>query len=130
MAKKKTEVQEVQEVQEEKVEVITEIEKKITLLEERIASLNKQIDKAEIELKKISVVAVNYDKMVKTVDNLFVADLTNRYGFDGEMMYYIGAASSTMYKKPINEEIVDLISRIDTLDWKGIQKINKHFMKK
>jgi len=85
----------------------------------------------EAALKNLTEITETYNlinKNIKNLDQLFVKDITDRYGFNAQYMYYIGAASGRIYRKPINTEIADLISRIDTLTWRDIQKINQYFM--
>jgi len=97
-------------------------------LEKKLEELNSNILTAEKKLEELNSIAVKAQKMIKNIDCLFTLDLSKRYGFDQNNMYYIGTASNRIYKKPIDEEIVGLISRIDILDWREIQKINQHFM--
>ena len=108
----------------------TEAEKYIKLLEAKIESLNKLVIDSVKSIEYLDDIARKANKVIARVDNLFVDDLCKRYGFDSETMYYIGTASSYVYRKPINKEIVALISRIDVLDWRQIQIINKYFMQK
>ena len=112
----------------EKPKTLTETEKQILVLEKKLEELNSNILTAEKKLEELNSIAVKAQKMIKNIDCLFTLDLSKRYGFDQNNMYYIGTASNRIYKKPIDEEIVGLISRIDILDWREIQKINQHFM--
>ncbi len=120
------------------VEKTTQKQKKekVDLLQLQIDTLSKNVKELQIEYDKIHhqyTDLANNTKIIKksisTIDTLF-ADITTRYGFNGEFMYYIGAGSGHIYKKPINDHIIDLIQRIQELNWEDIQKINQHFMEK
>lgn len=123
MAKKKNETQ-----QAEKPTALTETEKQTLVLEKKLGELNSNIQTAEKKLEELNSIAVKTQKMIRNIDSLFTLDLCKRYGFDKDNMYYIGTASNRIYKKPIAEEIVALIAKIDVLNWREIQSINKHFM--
>jgi hypothetical protein len=98
---------------------LKELEARLPVIEERF----KLLEKKQIDLK-MSL----YD-LIRDADNLFVKDLTLRYGFTEDEMYYIGAASGRMFTAPTNKKILSLIQNINNLDWRGIQTINKYFMK-
>ena len=114
---------------------MTETEKKVSkeekffTLSEKIDFLRNEIKSLESEVKLINKKAIKANKRLENADNLYVFDLCRRYGFKEDKMYYIGAATNRIYIAPINEDILNLISNIDNLNWKDIQKINQYFMK-
>lgn len=93
-----------------------------------LLSIHKEIEAAKKQLAELQETAKIINKNIKDIDSLFVKDLTDRYGFNGEFMYYVGSVSSRIYQKPVNTEIVELIKRIEVLNWRDIQRINRHFM--
>ena len=104
-------------------------EEKVFTLSEKIDFLRNEIKSLESEIKLIHKKSIKANKLLEKADNLYVSDLCKRYGFKGDKMYYIGAATNRIYVAPINEEILNLLPNIDNLNWKEIQKINQYFMK-
>lgn len=97
-------------------------EKSLKNLEERFEQLEKRAEQLEIYVKKIN-------KIITDIDKTYLHDVSKMYGFNEKNMFYIGVASGKIYKKPINEKIMNMISNIHKLEWQDIVKINQYFMK-
>ena len=117
---------------------IKNLEKKINLkkleeLERKVQYMDDVLTKAKARFKALNTMHLKEKesllRIVTEADNLFVKDLSKRYGFTDNYMYYIGVGSGRMFKAKTNDEILELIQNIDKLDWRGIQKINKYFIK-
>jgi len=91
----------------------------IDILSKNIDELNKKLSEAEKLIKRLNDSAIE-------IDNNF--DLSNRYGFTKDEMYYIGYASGRIYRRPINKTILKKIENIRNLDWKEIGEVGDYFM--
>ena len=96
---------------------------------ENVEEYKLEIENLTKEINNLKMLVKNISDNISRIDKTYLNDLTNLYGFNSQSMYYIGVGSGRIYHKPVDDEIVSLISRLDELDWKQIQKINQYFMK-
>lgn len=112
---------------EKKVEI--NIEKSLTLISKMITLLTKQADELDKKIRDIEKVAARVRKNLNDFDALTSkCDFMNRYGFDGDEMFYIGVASGRVYRRPINKKIVEKIEHSKEMDWKEIGEIGDYFL--
>lgn len=112
---------------EKKVEI--NIEKSLTLISKMLTLLSKQADELDKKIRDIEKVTARVRKNLNDFDALTSkCDFMNRYGFDGDEMFYIGVASGRVYRRPINKKIVEKIEHSKEMDWKEIGEIGDYFL--
>ncbi len=133
MTKKNKVIKDINEINNEKkvVKDINEIniEKTLTFISKMITLLSRQADELDNKIRDIEKVAARVRKNLNEFDALTSkCDLMNRYGFDGDKMFYIGVASGRIYRRPINKSIVEKIERAKEANWKEIGEIGDYFL--
>jgi hypothetical protein len=104
-------------------------EKSLTLISKMLTLLSKQADELDKKIRDIEKVAVRVRKNLNDFDALTSkCNFMNRYGFDGDEMFYIGVASGRVYRRPINKKIVEKIEHSKEMDWKEIGEIGDYFL--
>ena len=63
--------------------------------------------------------ALEVTRAMNMVDRAQLLDLSKVYGFDGEKMYYIGAASGRMHTCKADEHTMKQILNFKNLTWQG-----------
>ena len=104
-------------------------EKSLTLISKMLTLLSKQADELDKKIRDIEKIAVRVRKNLNDFDALTSnCNFMNRYGFDGDEMFYIGVASGRVYRRPINKSIVEKIERAKEANWKEIGEIGDYFL--
>jgi hypothetical protein len=104
-------------------------EKSLTLISKMLTLLSKQADELDKKIRDIEKVAVRVRKNLNDFDALTSnCNFMNRYGFDGDEMFYIGVASGRIYRRPINKSIIEKIERAKEANWKEIGEIGDYFL--
>ena len=104
-------------------------EKSLTLISKMITLLTKQADELDNKIRGIEKVAARVRTNLNDFDALTSnCNFMNRYGFDGDEMFYVGVASGRVYRRPINKKIVEKIERAKEMDWKEIGEIGDYFL--
>ena len=105
--------------------LVERLTNKIRILEDRLEIAENNYAKF---MKVLNSAALKIKKFKERMDDTSMLDLTKSYGFSGDTMYYIGVATGTIYSKPINSEIVSLISSLKPEDEDTRRVINRYFM--
>ena len=92
--------------------------------------LYNRIEQMETKLNELNKLAKKIDKDIFNLDTNAFSEVSKRYGFDGNMAYYIGAGSGRMYTTPITKKIARMIEKIRDLTPDEIHELNLIFMKK
>ncbi len=92
--------------------------------------LNSRIEQMETKLNELNRLAMKIDKGITKVDSNAFSELSRRYGFDGNMAYYIGAGSGRLYTTPITKKVATMIGNIRNLTSDEIHELNLIFLKK
>lgn len=106
-----------------------------TLIKKYQGKAEESDKKAELLIQKMQtrleeIIKVQNRLIAKAIklDSLYLVDLSKLYGFDKTEMYYIGAASGHVYRKPIDKRIVEMIGNIKRCTDEHKREINCHFM--
>lgn len=78
------------------------------------------------EVKALESLAKGINGKLSRLDT--VGDISKNYGLDGDTMYYIGTGTGRVYKKPINAEILEKISKVKRTNIDLIREINLYFI--
>jgi len=105
------------------------VEEALAFISKMITLLTKQADELNEKIKEFDKVATRVRKNLNDFDALTSnCNFMNRYGFDGDEMFYVGVASGRVYRRPINKKIVEKIERAKEMDWKEIGEIGDYFL--
>lgn len=106
-----------------------------TLIKKYQGKAEESDKKAELLIQKMQtrleeIIKVQNRLIAKAIklDSLYLVDLSKLYGFDKTEMYYIGAASGRIYRKPIDKRIVEMIGNIKRCTDEHKREINCYFM--
>jgi len=125
MATKQKQQEELVEIEQKQQEELNETEQNL------ISILGKTIDELNNKLKRADEVLSEVNKKIRNIDFLTSEiDIEKRFGFDGDKVYYIGVGSGRIYRKPINEDILNKIENVKNLTWKEIGEMGDYFMDK
>ena len=119
----------IKEKEQNEVNAEINIEKTLIFISKMITLLTKQANELNEKIKEFDKVATRVRKNLNDFDALTSnCNFMNRYGFDGDEMFYIGVASGRVYRRPINKKIVEKIEHSKEMNWKEIGEIGDYFL--